>query len=189
MPALPGQCSSAGCAATRPATASWSSAERRRSIGPSGGLQAAAHVVGEQLTEASVAQGLAVGALHEVEVGALVALDQTWPVIEDADVPADDDVIAEGTGMGAARELEHLGPERERAAEDLAAGLGMALAPAGAGAERHGAVGGAAEHAGANVDLGEDAAGVEVVDDGVFALGHAEGGVGDLVFAALVSAG
>src|SRR5262249_56736807 len=86
-------------------------------------LEAALHIVGEELAEAGVAEGLAVRALHEVEVRALVALDQARAVVEDGDVPADDDVVAESGGMGAAGEVEHLQPEPEVAAEDLAAGL------------------------------------------------------------------
>jgi len=70
------------------------------------GLQAALEVVGEQLAEAGVAEGLAVGALHEVEIRSLVALDQAGAVVEDRDVPADDDMVRERRRAGASGAAE-----------------------------------------------------------------------------------
>jgi hypothetical protein len=50
---------------------------------------------GKKLSKAGVAQRLAVSSLNDVEIRGTIAFDQLKPVLQQGDVPADNDPIGE----------------------------------------------------------------------------------------------
>ncbi|HEY3145413.1 MAG TPA: hypothetical protein VGJ75_03635, partial [Dongiaceae bacterium] len=58
-------------------------------------LEMAPDVEGQQLPEAAVARRPALATLQDVEVRQAIALHQDRPLLQDRDIPADDDAVVQ----------------------------------------------------------------------------------------------
>lgn len=126
-----------------------------------------------QLSEPAAAQAAPHWALQQVDVRTAVALYQSRSIGRDRDVPSDDGTV----GAGAMRldgERPDLLPGGQRAALDLAAGVGMGVEPSEAGIVSK--VAGAAELAGIEVHFRGHSPGMDIVDRDVAADRHAKYG-------------
>src|SRR5262245_3872505 len=106
------------------------------------------------------------GPLDHVAAGLRIAFDDDGTLVRDGHVPANRDAIREGR-MGPADQVHRLSPKRQTPALDLSIAEWMTLQPDARPPDA--GIGGRSQLAGPHVDLRDDAAPMEVVDDCAFA--------------------
>ena len=141
----------------------------------------------QQLSQAGIADRLPMGPLDNVQIRRFVAFYEYRPHCRQAYVPAYQRTVAE-SGVCPSGEIQRLLPEGQLPAQDFDAAVRMAVGPEAPPIEAH-ITGGAADSAGADIDLGGNATGMEIVDHPIIAARHPENCVGRFISVLLVAAG
>jgi hypothetical protein len=142
-------------------------------------------MIGEQVAKTVLAQALAHEPLEDVHVRVAVALDEHRSVLENCDVPPDDDAIVE-LAMRCDRQLFDLAPDRQAPPFDLGSSVWMRRKPPEPCVRTE--VCCLRQLAAAELDIRRDPAGVKIVHGMVRAYRHPENASDHLRLADFVEA-
>jgi hypothetical protein len=131
-------------------------------------------IVSKQFAKSAASHWCSAGSLNDIDVRSPVALYETRAVIEECDIPPDQNVVMKGT-VSLDGQIDSVFPHWQCPAGYQRPSVGMSLVPFRACTMAD--VGSRAKPAGSYIDGRRHTAGMEIVDRGRRVHGHAEGGM------------